>query len=175
MKINILLAISLSWCISAWADDSNFSTNLHPKFQAKACTTCHDFFEEKLGGIGFTHHIGRTPDMCVLCHTQKVTGFLHTDEWYAQPGLYTSGMDSRQTCETIEKAMHSKFKSKVLMARQMRHHLLEDPRILWAIEGATPNSGMLPSGEKESGLVKEGLAKWKDQVNAWIDGGMKCQ
>jgi len=43
------------------------------------------------------------------------------------------------------------------------------------IEGATPNSGMLPGGKKEKDLVKEGLPKWKEQVRAWIQGGMKCQ
>ena len=43
------------------------------------------------------------------------------------------------------------------------------------IEEATPNSGMLPGGEKEKDLVKEGLTKWKDQVRAWIQRGMKCQ
>jgi hypothetical protein len=62
-----------------------------------------------------------------------------------------------------------------MVARQMELHLFEDPRVLWGIEGATPNSGMLPGGEKEKDLVKEGFTKWKDQVRAWIQGGMKCQ
>jgi len=44
-----------------------------------------------------------------------------------------------------------------------------------AIEGATPNSGMLPGGRKEKDLVKECLPKWKEQVRAWKQGGMKCQ
>jgi Domain of unknown function (DUF4431) len=54
-------------------------------------------------------------------------------------------------------------------------HLFEDARVLWGIEGATPNSGMLPGGKKENDLVKDGFAKWKDQVRAWIQGGMKCE
>jgi len=148
---------------------------LHAKFQVKACTTCHDFFDKERGGLSFKSHEGRTPDMCVYCHTMNVTGFKQPDEWFAQPGLYTSGMDSQQTCETIKTALHAKFKNKELIARQLERHLFEDPRVLWGIEDATPNSGMLPSNKKEKDLVKEGLTKWKDQVRSWIQGGMECQ
>ena len=109
--------------------------------------------------------------MCILCHTQDVTGFKYADEWFAQPGLYTSGMDAQQTCEATKTEKHAKFKNKELMARQMELHLFEDPRVLWGIEGATPHSGKLPGGGKEKDLVKEGLAKWKDHVRAWIPGG----
>lgn len=175
MKIAIFVVIVLTCSISALADDSNFSTHLFAKFQAKGCTTCHDFFEQERGGIAFNSHMGRTPDMCVFCHTQEITGFRHADEWFAQPGLYTSGMDSQQTCEAIKITLHAKFKNKAMVARQLEIHLFEDPRVLWGIEGASPNSGMLPGGKKEQQLVKEGLTKWKDQVRAWIQGGMKCQ
>ncbi len=175
MKISIFVVVLLAWSITALADDSNFSTHLHSKFQTKGCTNCHDFFDKERGGLSFKSHKGRSPDMCVYCHTQDVTGFKHTDEWFAQPGLYTSGMDSQLTCEAIKTALHAKFKNKGMVARQMELHLFEDPRVLWGIEEATPNSGMLPGGEKEKDLVKEGLTKWKDQVRAWIQGGMKCQ
>ncbi len=175
MKISIFVVVLLAWSITALAEDSNFSTHLHSKFQTKGCTNCHDFFDKERGGLAFKSHKGRSSDMCVYCHTQDVTGFKHTDEWFAQPGLYTSGMDSQQTCEAIKTALHAKFKNKEMIARQMELHLFEDPRVLWGIEEATPNSGMLPGGEKEKDLVKEGLTKWKDQVRAWIRGGMKCQ
>jgi hypothetical protein len=175
MKIIIFVVTVLTWSISALAGDSDFSTHLYSKFQTRGCTTCHDFFEKERGGIAFKSHEGRSPDMCMYCHTSEVTGFKHADEWFAQPGLYTSGMDSQQTCEATKTALHAKFKSKGLVARQMELHLFEDPRVLWGIEGATANSGMLPGGEREKSLVKEGLAKWKDQVKAWIQGGMKCQ
>lgn len=175
MKIAICAVIVLSWSISALADDSNFSTHLFSKFQVKGCTTCHDFFERERGGIAFSSHMGRTPDMCVFCHTQEITGFRRADEWFAQPGLYTSGMDSQQTCEAIKITLHAQFKNKAMVARQLEIHLFEDPRVLWGIEGASPNSGMLPGGKKEQQLVKEGLTKWKDQVRVWIQSGMKCQ
>jgi hypothetical protein len=175
MKISIFVVALLACSIPALADDSNFTKHLFSKFQAKGCTTCHDFFEKGRGGISFTSHQGRTPDMCVFCHTQEITGFQHADDWFAQPGLYTSGMNAQQTCEATKTALHAKFKNNEKVARQLEVHLFEDPRVLWGIEGATPKSGMLPGGAKEKELVKEGLLKWKDQVRAWIQGGMKCQ
>lgn len=175
MKISILIAILFAWSIPTLADDGSFAKNLQTKFQTKGCTKCHDYFEETRGGLAFKDHKGRTPDMCVYCHTQAVTGFKHADEWFAQPGLYTSGMDAQQTCETVKTALHAKFKNKELLARQLELHLFEDPRVLWGIEGATPQSGKLPGNGKESDLVKEGLLKWKEQVKAWIQGGMRCQ
>lgn len=175
MKISLFLVAVLAWSIPAFANDDNFSTHLYSKFQAKGCTTCHDFFDKKLGGLGLNSHKGRTPDMCVFCHTQEVTGFKHADEWFAQPGLYTSGMDARQTCEAVKTALHAQFKNKTLVARQIELHLFEDPRVLWGIEGATPKSGMLPGNKKENDLVKEGFTKWKDQVKTWIQDGMKCE
>jgi hypothetical protein len=175
MKITVFVALALTWSISALADDSSFSTNLYSKFQTRGCTTCHDFFEKGRGGIAFSDHQGRSPEICVHCHTKQITGFKYADDWFAQSGLYTSGMDAQQTCEATKTALHAKFKNKGMVARQMETHLFEDPRVLWGIEGATPNSGMLPGGEKEKDLVKGGLTLWKAQVRAWIQGGMKCQ
>jgi len=175
MKIGLFVVIVAAWSISALADEGDFSTHLYPQFQTKGCTTCHDFFEKRRKGLTFTSHKGRTPDMCVLCHTKDVTGFKNADEWFAQPDLYTSGMDSQQTCEKTKRSLHAKFKNSGLLARQMELHLLADPRVLWGIEGATPTSGMLPGGKREPDLVKEGLSKWKEQIMAWIQGGMKCQ
>ena len=175
MKIAIVAAIVSAFYIPAFADDSNFSTHLFAKFQVRSCTICHDFFENDRSGIAFTSHKGRTPEMCVWCHTQDVTGFAHADEWFAQTGLYTSGMDARQTCEAVKTSLHAKFKNQEMVARQLETHLFEDPRVLWGIEGALPRSGMLPGGAKEQDLVKGGLPEWRKQVRAWIKGGMKCQ
>lgn len=175
MKSILIMAMALVWSCTAMADDSSFSTHLYAKFQVKACTTCHDYFEKDRGGLAFKSHKGRSPDMCVYCHAEGVTGFRHSDDWFAQPGLYTSGMDAQQTCEATKTALRARFKSSSLLARQLEHHLFEDPRVLWGIEGATPESGMLPGGAKEKDLVKDGLPIWKDQVRAWIAGGMKCQ
>ena len=175
MKYFLLVVLLVAWSTTAMADDSKFSTHLHAKFQSKACTNCHDFFEKKLGGLSFKSHKGRTPDICVFCHSQSVTGFKHPDEWFARPGLYTSGMDAKQTCKAIKTALFAEFKNEKLLARQMEIHLFEDPRVLWAIEKATPTSGKLPGDEKAKGLVKGGFEQWKTQVNAWIAGGMKCE
>lgn len=175
MKTGIFLVAALSLSLPALADDSNFSTHLFPQFQKKACTTCHDYFEKERDGLAFRSHKGRSPDMCIYCHTEGITGFKHADEWFAQPGLYTSGMTPQQTCEAVKTAAHTKFKNKKMVAREMELHLFEDPRVLWGIEGATPKSGQLPGDGRETDLVKGGLSKWKEHVRAWIDGGMKCQ
>ena len=175
MKHCILIVALMAWSITALADDSNFSAHLHAKFQSRSCTNCHDFFDKKLGGRAFKSHKGRSADICVYCHKQEVTGFKFTDDWYARPGLYTSGMNAQQTCEAIKTALFAKFKNKEMVARQIELHLFEDPRVLWGIEEATPKSGRLPGDKKEEDLVKEGLPIWKDQVRAWIQGGMKCQ
>lgn len=169
----VIALIMLITANAAFADD-RFSSHLFVKFQAKACITCHDFFE-KGRGIGEGSHKGRTPEMCASCHTKGITGFKHPDEWFAMPGLYTSGMDAKQTCEAVKKAEHAEFKSSSLLARRMETHLFEDPRVLWGIEGATPKSGSMPNGKMETGLVGGGLQLWKDQVKAWINGGMKCE
>ena len=172
---SILAAALLLISVPVFADDSNFSTHLFAKFQVKACTKCHDYFEQNRDGLAFNSHKGRSVEMCVACHQESVTGFHHPEEWFAMPGLYTSGMNAQQTCEAMMTANGAKFKSKALNKREMKHHLFEDPRVLWGIEGATPKSGVLPSGKKEDDLVKGGMTLWKEQVNAWIDGGMKCQ
>ncbi len=174
MKTSMITVVLLSWSTIAMADGVVFSTRLFEKFQVKACTKCHDFFEKKLNGLSFNSHEERTPDTCVLCHDKDVTGFTHVDDWFAQPGLYTSDMDPRQTCEAIKTALHAEFKNETLVARQLETHLFTDPRVLWGIAGATPNSGRLPEEKKEKDLVKGGLKKWKKQVKAWIKGGMKC-
>ncbi len=174
MKRCLMLFTLLPWGVMALADDTKFSTHLHAKFQAKACTSCHDYFVEKLKGLDFGSHKGRKPDSCVLCHRQAVTGFEHPEEWFARPGLYTSGMSAKETCETMKAAIQAEFKSKALIAREMEEHLLKDPRVLWGIEGATANSGLLPGGQRDEGLVKGGFQSWKEQVRAWIKAGMSC-
>jgi hypothetical protein len=172
----ILLAISLLFpCVSAFADDANFSTHLFAKFQVKACTKCHDFFEQERNGLAFNSHRERSTEMCVVCHQKSVTGYEHPEDWFAMSGLYTSGMDAIKTCEATKTALHAKFKSSPLLKRELKKHLFEDPRVLWGIEGATLKSGQLPGGKKEDDLIKGGLALWKEQVNAWIDGGMICR
>lgn len=174
MKRFVVVALTLLFPAVVFADDAKFSTNLYAKFQEKSCTTCHDFFEKSRNGLSFASHNGRSVEMCTVCHSKSVTGFEHQEEWFAQPGLYVSGMDSRQTCESMKNAINARFKSSRLVKQQVEKHLFEDPRVLWGIEGATPQSGMLPSGKKENDLVKGGMELWKKQIRAWIDGGMQC-
>ena len=175
MKTVLIAAIVLAWSMTALAGDATFSEHLFAKFQTRGCTNCHDFFEKERGGLAFAGHKGRTPDVCVFCHTKAITGFSLADDWFAQPGLYTSGMNAEQTCEATKTALHAKFKTVDMLARQLETHLFTDPRVLWGIEDATPQSGALPGDRKEDDLVKGGLAKWKEQVREWIRGGMQCK
>ena len=172
---SLLLALFLPLAQPASCADEPFGKNLHQKFQVKACTTCHDFHDAPREGLGLKSHKGRPPVMCAKCHTAKVTGFVHEDDWFARPGLYMSGMTAKETCELIKEALNARFKSPALLARELEKHLLEDPRVLWSIDGATPNSGMLPGGKKDDDLVKGGLQEWTEQVRAWVAGGMKCE
>lgn len=175
-KILLVVTGVLLWSLTATAaDDTLFSTHLFAKFQVKSCTLCHDFHSQSRAGLVFASHKGRSPESCAACHRQGVTGFEHPEDWFARPGLYLSGMDAKQTCETTKAALNGKFKSQILLARDMKRHLLEDPRVLWGIEGALADSGQLPSGKVEHDLVKGGMERWTAEVTAWIDGGMKCE
>lgn len=168
-------AVLLALARPASCADDAFGAKLHAKFQVKACTACHDFHDEPRAGLALKGHKGRSPVTCAKCHSAKVTGFVHEDDWFARPGLYMSGMTAKEACELIKEGLNAKFKSPALLARELEKHLLEDPRVLWSIDGATPNSGMLPGGKKDDELVKGGLQEWTEQVRAWIAGGMKCE
>ena len=171
--LSLLLPLTFGF---AHAEDSLFSAKLYAKFQAKSCTNCHDFYEKAKNGLSITTHASRLDvNNCTSCHTPDVTGLEHSSEWFAQPGLYTSGMDAKATCEKTKEAIHAEFKSTALLARQIETHLLTDVRVLWGIEGATPKSGNLPFKKKEADMVKGGMDEWKEQVAAWINGGMKCE
>lgn len=92
-----------------------------------------------------------------------------------RPGLITSAMGARQTCESVKAALNARFKSPELLARDLEKHLFEDARVLWAIAGATAQSGNLPEEKKEKELVQGGLEEWKTQVKAWIEAGLPCR
>lgn len=175
--IQYTLTVALLFIFNtAHANDTLFSTNLFAKFHAGSCTICHDFFEKEKDGLAFTTHAKRrNVERCTSCHKSGITGFKHSSDWFAQPGLYTSGMDSKATCEKIMEVLNAKFQSKDLLARDLEHHLLEDPRVLWGIKGATPESGDLPFKKKETDMVEGGFDEWEKQVLAWIKGDMKCE
>ncbi len=162
--------------LSARAGDHVFSRRLYPKFQTRACTVCHDFYERTRNGLAFSSHRKRLdPNRCPKCHNAGVTGFKHPEEWFAMPGLYTSGMSPRQTCKKIKEALHARFKSDRLIAAQVERHLFTDPRVLWGIEGATEKSGRLPFKKREKDLVKGGLDEWGKEVRMWTAGGLECE
>ena len=126
IKFALALLLILAFGV-AHADDTLFSTNLHAKFQVKACTVCHDFHEQEKNGLAFNSHAKRLDvNRCQKCHTSRVNSFAHPEDWFARPGLYLSGMGAKETCEKTKEALHAKFKSDDLLAAQMEKHLLEE-------------------------------------------------
>ena len=109
IKFALPLLLILAFGV-AHADDTLFSTNLYAKFQVKACTVCHDFYEQDKNGLAFNSHAKRLDvNRCEKCHTSRVSSFEHPEDWFARPGLYLSGMDAKETCEKTKEALHAKF------------------------------------------------------------------
>ncbi len=174
LKHSLAAALALGFGV-AKADDSKFSTNLHAKFHADACLTCHQFFTKKIAGTGkkglaWNTHFARKQQQCTECHTSEVTSMAKAADWFADPELDYSGLGPKETCEFIKTSHHGK----VGTPEAMMSHLLTDPRILWGIKGGLPNSGNLPMGKKQE-LISGDIDEWRTQVVAWISGGMKCE
>ena len=71
IKVTLPLVLLITFGISH-ADDSLFNTNLFAKFQVKACTTCHDFYEQDKNGLAFTTHAKRLDvNRCKSCHKER--------------------------------------------------------------------------------------------------------
>jgi hypothetical protein len=76
------------------------------------------------------------------------------------------------------------FKQANPTAESMKHHLFEDPRVLWSIVGGNKPSlnfvdELAPPGSAldESSPLADKLTvldQWEDWVNDWVDGGMNC-
>lgn len=170
----IILGLMLTFGLAgAQADDTKFSTNLHAKFHHKACLTCHQFDTKNINGggkgIGWTTHFARKQQKCETCHTAEVTG-MKGEDWFADKELDYTGLGPKETCEFIKTTHHGKTGTPAAM----KAHLLTDPRILWGIKGGLPTAGNLPFGKKAE-VIPGDMAEWTKQVNAWIDGGMKCE
>lgn len=170
MILGLVLAFGFS---GAQADDTKFSTNLHAKFHAKACLTCHQFDTKSINGggkgLGWTTHFARKQQKCETCHTPEVTG-MKGEDWFADKELDYTGLGPKETCEFIKISHHGKTGTPAAMTA----HLLTDPRILWGIKGGLPTAGNLPFGKKTE-LISGDMEEWTKQVTAWVGGGMKCE
>lgn len=148
---------------SAWGSAPvKFSDALHGKFHHARCLQCHQFNSNRSNGRAYTSHRNRY--LCETCHKPVLTG-LSVGEWMAPEGgrMDYTGKSARETCLMALRNVGSGDKKE-----RLRHHLLHDQRVLWAIQG-----GMTPGGPRER--VPGGVEAWRRDVNAWVDGGMSCE
>jgi hypothetical protein len=73
-----------------------------------------------------------------------------------------TGMSARETCQLIKRNAPTGE-----LSEQLKHHLLHDTRVRWAID-----SGRTPAGPRPT--VPGGYGDWERDVKAWIEGGMSC-
>lgn len=163
MKCSIAVWLAAAaTCLSAHAAPVRFSDALMAKFHHDRCLQCHQFNSKASTGRAYGSH--RSRYLCETCHKPSLTG-LAVGEWMAPEGsrMDYTGKSARETCEMALRNVGSGNKKELL-----RHHLLFDQRVLWAIQG-----GMTPSGQRER--VPGGVEAWRRDVSAWIDGGMLCE
>ncbi len=152
-------AVSASWAANP-PQGASFAETLYPSFQHPRCLTCHQFNSRRSNGLAFTSHRNRY--LCDTCHQPQQTG-LKGGEWQAPlPRLDWGGLGPRATCELIKRNAGSGDGG-----GRLRAHLLTDGRIHWALD-----SGMTPAGRHPT--VDGGSAAWHRDVQAWVQGGMRC-
>ena len=144
----------------ATTTSGRFSERLFPILQHPRCINCHQFGSFRNNGRSFNSH--RSRYLCDGCHKPQLIG-LPPGEWMAPPPTmdYT-GLNARQTCELIKRNMGSPYSNE-----RLRHHMLNDLRIRWALEG-----GMTPDGQRPT--VEGGYAAWAEAVQDWAASGMAC-
>ncbi len=138
-----------------------FSEALHDKFHHARCVECHQFNSRRSQGRAY--HTHRSRYLCEQCHKPELTN-LSPGEWMAPPGekMDYTGMSAKDTCAMAIRNAGSGDKAAIL-----KHHLLHDQRVLWAIR-----SGVTPEGPREK--VPGGYEAWERDVLRWIEGGMVC-
>ncbi len=149
-------------CGVATAETVRFSDHLYAKFHHERCLQCHQFNSPQSRGRAYGSHRNRY--LCETCHKPSLTG-LSVGEWMAPEGgrMDYTGKSPRETCQMALRNVGAGDKRELL-----RHHLLHDQRVLWAILG-----GMTPGGQRER--VPGGYEDWQREVNAWLDTGMVCE
>jgi hypothetical protein len=157
----LVLVLALSGQAALAAAPVKFGDSLNRKFHHDRCLQCHQFNSKQSNGRAYTSH--RSRYLCETCHKPALTG-LAPGEWMAPAGskMDYTGMSARDTCLMAVRNAPSGDKKETL-----RHHLLRDVRVLWAID-----SGMTPGGQRER--IPGGIEEWRRDVQAWIDAGMRC-
>ncbi|MEW5787417.1 MAG: hypothetical protein AB1899_06145 [Pseudomonadota bacterium] len=141
------------------AEPVKFADELYAKFQHPRCLTCHQFNSRRSNGKVFNSHRNRF--LCDNCHTQRISG-MPRGEWMAPPeAMDYTGLGPEDTCKLIKRNMGSSD-------ARLAAHMLDDPRIFWALD-----NGMTPAGKFPS--APGGSADWLRAARAWIADGMHCE
>jgi hypothetical protein len=126
-------------------------TFLHPR-----CTTCHGFHVPNQNG---QNHIddGRAAQPCSNCHS--IPG------WHAPPAQFDLASKSiDEICAFVtDHVAHDPL--------LMKHHLTEDPLILWAVGDAVLFGNLRPGGKAPPG----DLDIWFDRIDRWAAAGLPCE
>lgn len=161
MKHLLILALALLGQAAQAAGPVKFSDSLARKFHHDRCLQCHQFNSKQSNGRAYNTH--RSRYLCETCHKPAFTG-LATGDWMAPAGskMDYTGMSPRDTCLMAMRNAPAGDKRETL-----RHHLLHDARVLWAI-----TNGVTPAGQRER--IPGGIEEWRRDVQAWYDAGMRC-
>jgi cytochrome c551/c552 len=156
---------------------ASFADLLDAKFQHARCLNCHHF--NAADGMGSQPLPGEAPTSpkhrdlkdgdCHACHTHAVTGVPPAfQQWKAPPiDMDWTGKSAQETCQLIKQAHQGEFTEPTRMAEHLKH----DRLIAWALlRGRVPPAGSPQVRDRVPGDRGE----WITQVDAWINGGMRC-
>jgi hypothetical protein len=156
---------------------ASFADQLYAKFQHARCMNCHHF--NAADGMGSQPLPGEAPTSprhrdlkdgdCHACHTHAVTGVPPAfQQWKAPPTeMDWIGKSAAETCQLIKQAKQGEFSDPTRMTEHLKH----DRLITWALaRGRVPPAGNPQVRDRVPGDRQE----WITQVDAWINGGMRC-
>jgi hypothetical protein len=174
-----LLVVFIS--LPAWGGEvdpsASFADQLFSKFLHARCLNCHHFNADD--GMGSQPLPGESPTSsrhrdlkdgnCHDCHTHAVTGVPPAfQQWKAPPiDMDWTGKSAQETCQLIKQGNQGEFGEPPRMAEHLKH----DRLIAWALtRGRVPPAGNPQVKDRVPGDRRE----WIAQVEAWINGGMRC-
>jgi hypothetical protein len=167
--------------LPAWGGEAepsaSFADHLYAKFQHARCLNCHHF--NAADGMGSQPLPGEAPTSprhqelkdgdCHACHTHAVTGVPPAFQQWRAPSIDMdwTGKSAEEACQLIKQAKQGEFADPTRMAE----HLRRDRLIVWALtRGRVPPAGSPQVRDRVPGDRQE----WITQVDAWINGGMRC-
>ena len=91
---------------------------------------------------------------------------MHPVPWQAPPSTMKFDVTGTALCNKVKEQM-----SNTVTTNDLKHHLLGDPLILWAVQGGQFNA----QGNSRNGVPGWTLQQWADKVKRWQDNNYACQ